>query len=233
MRVLRTRGTEPAAPQCDLVAANLNSELEVTPCAHHVRLENASGSDVRGRSPVATSRAGVPQRHPPDRALSRPIFGQPITVFDPTSRGAVAYRELAKEVSNGASKRTGKAWVLSCPLRWWGTVAQPCGSADLEHPAQRAPARSHFDERRVVAGCVIGMGVLQPICPRSRWRAESMSSSRGAALEGGAPGPAFRPSRSLSRRHERRPRLDRHLSRTSTGLTQRTRGGSGLPAVDR
>jgi hypothetical protein len=27
-------------------------------------------------------------------------------VFDPTSRGAVAYRELAKEVSNGAPQRT-------------------------------------------------------------------------------------------------------------------------------
>ena len=32
--------------------------------------------------------------------------GQPITVFDPASRGAVAYRELAKEVSNGAPQRT-------------------------------------------------------------------------------------------------------------------------------
>jgi chromosome partitioning protein len=31
-----------------------------------------------------------------------PSFGQPITVFDPSSRGAVAYRELAREVSNGA-----------------------------------------------------------------------------------------------------------------------------------
>ena len=25
-------------------------------------------------------------------------FGQPITAFDPSSRGAIAYRELAKEV---------------------------------------------------------------------------------------------------------------------------------------
>ena len=32
------------------------------------------------------------------RLSEAPSYGQPITVFDPTSRGAVAYRELAKEV---------------------------------------------------------------------------------------------------------------------------------------
>ena len=37
------------------------------------------------------------------RISEAPSFGQPITVFDPTSRGAIAYRELAKEVSGGAS----------------------------------------------------------------------------------------------------------------------------------
>jgi chromosome partitioning protein len=41
------------------------------------------------------------------RLSEAPSFGQPITVFDPSSRGAVAYRELAKEVSNGAPKRSG------------------------------------------------------------------------------------------------------------------------------
>ena len=37
------------------------------------------------------------------RLSEAPSFGQPITVFDPLSRGAVAYRELAKEVARGAS----------------------------------------------------------------------------------------------------------------------------------
>jgi chromosome partitioning protein len=41
------------------------------------------------------------------RLSEAPSFGQPIIVFDSTSRGAKAYRELAKEVSRGASKRTG------------------------------------------------------------------------------------------------------------------------------
>jgi chromosome partitioning protein len=41
------------------------------------------------------------------RLSEAPSFGQPIIVFDPTSRGATAYRDLAKEVSGGATRRTG------------------------------------------------------------------------------------------------------------------------------
>jgi len=41
------------------------------------------------------------------RLSEAPSFGQPIIAFDPTSRGAIAYRELAKEVSGGAPQRTG------------------------------------------------------------------------------------------------------------------------------
>jgi chromosome partitioning protein len=40
------------------------------------------------------------------RLSEAPSFGQPIVVFDATSRGATAYRDLAKEVSRGASRRT-------------------------------------------------------------------------------------------------------------------------------
>jgi chromosome partitioning protein len=40
------------------------------------------------------------------RLSEAPSFGQPIIVFDPTSRGATAYRELAKEVSGGATRRS-------------------------------------------------------------------------------------------------------------------------------
>ncbi len=35
------------------------------------------------------------------RLSEAPSYGKPITVFDPSSRGAIAYRELAKEVDNG------------------------------------------------------------------------------------------------------------------------------------
>jgi len=39
------------------------------------------------------------------RLSEAPSFGQPITVFDPSSRGSTAYRELAREVSGGAPER--------------------------------------------------------------------------------------------------------------------------------
>jgi chromosome partitioning protein len=32
------------------------------------------------------------------RLSEAPSYGQPITIFDPTSRGALAYRDLAREV---------------------------------------------------------------------------------------------------------------------------------------
>jgi chromosome partitioning protein len=35
------------------------------------------------------------------RLSEAPSYGQPISAFDPSSRGAVAYREVAKEVSGG------------------------------------------------------------------------------------------------------------------------------------
>ena len=41
------------------------------------------------------------------RLSEAPSFGQPIIVFDSTSRGAKAYRELAKEVCRGAKRRSG------------------------------------------------------------------------------------------------------------------------------
>jgi chromosome partitioning protein len=41
------------------------------------------------------------------RISEAPSFGEPIIVFDTTSRGSVAYRELAKEVSRGATRRAG------------------------------------------------------------------------------------------------------------------------------
>ena len=40
------------------------------------------------------------------RLSEAPSYGQPIIVFDSSSRGATAYRNVAKEVSGGPAKRT-------------------------------------------------------------------------------------------------------------------------------
>ena len=41
------------------------------------------------------------------RLSEAPSYGQPIIVFDPRSRGAIAYRDVAKEIHDESSQRTG------------------------------------------------------------------------------------------------------------------------------
>ena len=65
--------------------------------------KTASANEVRLHFSERVCRVMIPRTV---RLSEAPSFGQPITVFDPASRGAVAYRELAKEVSNGAPQRT-------------------------------------------------------------------------------------------------------------------------------
>jgi chromosome partitioning protein len=90
-----------------LVQANLNSELEVTTIVltmydARTKLAEQVVEDVREHFGDRVCRNVVPRTV---RLSEAPSFGQPITVFDPASRGAIAYRELAKEVSGGAPQR--------------------------------------------------------------------------------------------------------------------------------
>jgi chromosome partitioning protein len=92
-----------------LVAANLNENLEVrtivlTMFDARTRLAIDVASEVRQHFADKVCRSVIPRTV---RLSEAPSFGQPITVFDPTSRGAVAYRDLAREVSNGAPARVG------------------------------------------------------------------------------------------------------------------------------
>ena len=90
-----------------LVASNLNSTLEISTIVltmydARTRLAVDVAAEVRQHFADKVCRSVIPRSV---RLSEAPSFGQPITVFDPTSRGAIAYRELAKEVSNGAPKR--------------------------------------------------------------------------------------------------------------------------------
>ena len=92
-----------------LVRTNLNPTLDVrgivlTMYDARTKLADQVEQEVRkhfGRTVYLTV---IPRTV---RLSEAPSFGQPIILFDPTSRGAVAYRELAKEVSSGATRRTG------------------------------------------------------------------------------------------------------------------------------
>jgi chromosome partitioning protein len=84
-----------------LVQSNLNETLEVSTIVltmydARTKLADQVATEVRAHFGARVCRVVIPRTV---RISEAPSFGQPITVFDPTSRGAIAYRELAKEVS--------------------------------------------------------------------------------------------------------------------------------------
>ena len=87
----------------DLVKANLNPTLEVSTIAlvmydARTKLSEQVADEVRSFFGSKVCRQVIPRSV---RLSEAPSFGQPINVYDPTSRGAVAYRELAREVLRG------------------------------------------------------------------------------------------------------------------------------------
>jgi len=93
----------------NLVQTNLNPSLVVsaiilTMYDARTKLADQVAAEVRQHFGPKVCRNVVPRTV---RLSEAPSFGQPITVFDSSSRGALAYRELAREVSGGAPQRTG------------------------------------------------------------------------------------------------------------------------------
>jgi chromosome partitioning protein len=88
----------------ELVRTNLNPKLEISGIVlvmydSRTRLAEQVVTEVRAHFGSKVCRNMIPRNI---RLSEAPSFGQPITTFDPSSRGAVAYRELAREVSGGA-----------------------------------------------------------------------------------------------------------------------------------
>jgi chromosome partitioning protein len=93
----------------NLVQKNLNPALDLSTIVlvmYDARTKLAAQvvAEVRNHFGDRVCRTVVPRSV---RLSEAPSFGQPITVFDPSSRGAIAYRELAKEISGGSTPR---AW---------------------------------------------------------------------------------------------------------------------------
>ncbi len=88
-----------------LIASNLNPQLDISTIVltmydARTKLADQVASEVRKHFGAKVCRIVIPRTV---RLSEAPSFGQPITVFDSASRGAIAYRELAKEVSGGTS----------------------------------------------------------------------------------------------------------------------------------
>jgi chromosome partitioning protein len=85
----------------ELVKSHLNPDLEITGLVlvmydGRTKLAEQVKEEVRGHFGSKVYRNAIPRNV---RLSEAPSFGQPITVFDSSSRGAVAYRELAREVA--------------------------------------------------------------------------------------------------------------------------------------
>ncbi|MEZ5171445.1 MAG: AAA family ATPase [Acidimicrobiia bacterium] len=92
-----------------LVRGSLNPTLDVrgivlTMYDGRTRLAEQVESEVRSHFGPKVYETVIPRTV---RLGEAPSFGQPIIVFDPTSRGATTYRDLAKEVSDGTTGRAG------------------------------------------------------------------------------------------------------------------------------
>jgi len=86
----------------DLVKSNLNPDLEISKIVlvmydSRTKISKQVADEVREYFGERVCNQIIPRSV---RLSEAPSYGQPITVFDPTSRGAVAYKELAKEVIN-------------------------------------------------------------------------------------------------------------------------------------
>jgi len=87
----------------ELIRSHLNSRLRITAVVltmydARTKLSSQVAADVRSYFGDRVCRTVIPRSV---RLSEAPSFGQPISVFDPLSRGSIAYRSLAQEVSGG------------------------------------------------------------------------------------------------------------------------------------
>ena len=93
----------------DLVRRNLNPELHVSTivCVMYdarTKLADQVVTEVREHFGDKVVQTVVPRSV---RLSEAPSFGQPITTFDPRSCGALAYRDVAKEINHESTQRIG------------------------------------------------------------------------------------------------------------------------------
>lgn len=104
------------------VRQGLNPDLEVgrvilTLFDGRTNLANQVMTEVKSFFGDAVSPTVVPRNV---RLSEAPSFGQPISVYDPRSKGGVAYEQIAKELIANAERKAGVGEGVSGPSsRWW------------------------------------------------------------------------------------------------------------------
>jgi chromosome partitioning protein len=106
----------------DRVRQGLNPDLEVgrvilTLFDGRTNLANQVMGEVKSYFGDAVSPTVVPRNV---RLSEAPSFGQPISEYDPRSKGAQAYEQIAKELIGDAERKTGSGTGAGRPAsRWW------------------------------------------------------------------------------------------------------------------
>jgi chromosome partitioning protein len=104
------------------VRQGLNPELEIgrvilTLFDGRTNLANQVMGEVKSYFGDAVSPTVVPRNV---RLSEAPSFGQPISEYDPRSKGAQAYEQIAKELIGDAERKTGVGTGAGRPAsRWW------------------------------------------------------------------------------------------------------------------
>ncbi|MSW45222.1 MAG: AAA family ATPase [Actinobacteria bacterium] len=101
-------GLRQLSTNVELVRKSLNQSLEISALVlvmydARTNLAEQVAAEVRSHFGDRVCRTVIPRTV---RLSEAPSFGQPIISFDSSSRGALAYRDLAKEVSGGTPERT-------------------------------------------------------------------------------------------------------------------------------
>ena len=101
-------GLRQLSTNIELVRRSLNPALEISALVlvmfdARTNLAEQVAAEVRTHFGDRVCEQVIPRTV---RLSEAPSFGQPIISFDPSSRGAIAYRDLAKEVSGGTPERT-------------------------------------------------------------------------------------------------------------------------------
>ena len=101
-------GLRQLSTNVELVRKSLNQSLEISALVlvmydARTNLAEQVAAEVRSHFGDRVCRTVIPRTV---RLSEAPSFGQPIISFDSSSRGALAYRDLAKEVSGDTPERT-------------------------------------------------------------------------------------------------------------------------------
>jgi chromosome partitioning protein len=128
----------------DLVRRSLNPTLDVTTIVlvmydARTKLSDQVVAEVREHFGPKVCRTIIPRTV---RLSEAPSFGQPIIAFDAASRGAIAYEELAREISDGfGADQAAAAGDVG------GDVAEPSAATDASDERATGqngrPAREH------------------------------------------------------------------------------------------